>query len=96
LTGLEPGKTYYYKMIIIDPSDSIRTESEIISFTPQIFKGAIHIPEEMPDGPPYLLDQDNVFTLLKKPFSVDRSSRIFDVGEDFAKKVRVSKNTFVE
>ncbi len=40
--------------------------------------------------------EDNTFTLLKEPFSIDRESRIFDVGAGFEKEIRASKNTFIE
>jgi hypothetical protein len=76
LTGLLSGNNYFYRMVIINPSDGKRTESEIINFTPQLIKGAIHIPEEMPDGPPYLLDQDNVCYVLTEDIRADGSAFI--------------------
>ncbi len=40
--------------------------------------------------------ENNTFTLLKEPFTVERNNRIWDVGEWFENEVRNSKNTFIE
>ncbi len=40
--------------------------------------------------------ENNTFTLLKEPFTVERESRIYDVGDWFENEIRNSNNTFIE
>ena len=40
--------------------------------------------------------EDNIFTLLKEPFAVERANRIYDVGDWFESEIRKSNNKFIE
>ncbi len=64
LNGLESGKTYYYRMVSVDPLSNSRTESDIFELHPQIKKDAIRIPGDLGGTPPYKLDQKNAFYIL--------------------------------
>jgi hypothetical protein len=55
LTGLEPGTTYYYRMVNVDATTGLRTESEVLSFR-TLKEGAVRAPEEVA-GSPCCLDR---------------------------------------
>ena len=75
LTGLDSGSTYFYKMVVIHP-DNTQTESELMQLTPRRIEGAIRIPQDMPDGPPYLLDRDDAYYILTKDIKADGTALI--------------------
>jgi len=64
LKGLEPGETYYYRMVFVDPSGESITESEILKIKPEKKNNAIRIPADMPGSTPYILDQKDAYYLL--------------------------------
>ncbi len=76
LAGLESGVTYYYRMVVINPSDGKRTESELLQLTPQRIKGAVYIPGDMQGNPPYLLDKDDTHYVLTKDITTGGSAFI--------------------
>lgn len=76
LTGLEPGTTYFYKMVVVDPLDGKRTESKLYQLTPKRIQGAVYIPNDLSGNPPYLLDKDNAHYVLTKDVTTDGTAFI--------------------
>ncbi len=71
LKGLEPGKTYYCRMVSIDPDNQKRTESEIFEINPQIKKEAIRIPDDLSGSTPYILDQKDALYILTEDITAE-------------------------
>ncbi len=71
ISELEPGTTYYYRMVSVDPESSKKSESEIFEITPQEKPNAIRIPGDMVGSTPYKLDQKNALYILTEDISAD-------------------------
>ena len=71
LKGLEPGETYYYRMVFVDPSGVYRTESEILKIKPEKKDNAIRIPGDMTGSTPYILDQKDAYYLLTEDIKAE-------------------------
>ncbi len=74
LTGLTPGKTCYYRMVNVDPATGNKSESELLQITPRLIPGAVHIPDELPGGPPYILDKPHTRYILTRDIQADGSA----------------------
>lgn len=64
LTGLNPGETCYYRMVMINPDNGSRIQSELLELKPARIEQAIRIPQDLQGNPPWLLDKDNAYYLL--------------------------------
>ncbi len=62
LKGLTPGKTCYYRMVIVE--EGRKVESELLQLTPERTEGVIYIPGDFQGNPPYILDKDNAHYVL--------------------------------
>ena len=69
VTGLEPGKTYSFRMVYIGP-DGKETKSEEMTLTTPRPKGAIALPGDL-DGPPYVLDKPGATYVVTRDIAAD-------------------------
>ncbi len=76
LTGLEPGRNYYYRMVVVDPLDGEKKESELVQITTARKENAIYIPNESSGKSPYILDKENAHYVLKKDIVTDGTAII--------------------
>ena len=74
LKGLEPGETYYYRMVFVDPSGEYKTESEILNIKPEKKNNAIRIPADMSGSTPYILDHKDAYYLLTEDIKAEGTS----------------------
>ncbi|MFC1614271.1 fibronectin type III domain-containing protein [Gemmatimonadota bacterium] len=79
LTGLKPGGTYYYRMVVTDPETDGTTVSEILTLATDQKTGAVRIPQEV-TGPPYILDRPDTYYILTEDITVPGSA--FEIGAD--------------
>ncbi len=84
LRGLEPGKTYHYRIVAIG-IDGKRVVSQGKTVTTRIFKNAIRVPGDL-EGPPYVLDRQGATYILTKEIvvkldavNIAASDIIFDI-----------------
>ena len=64
LKGLTPGTTYHYRVVAASP-DGKRAITPIGTLTPKVPPGAlVRVPDEMPGGPPYVLDKPKTTYLV--------------------------------
>ncbi len=61
ITGLQPGTTYHFRMVLDTGTEVLMSEDD--TFTTEQFSDAIRVPAEV-DGPTYVLDQDNGFYVV--------------------------------
>ncbi len=71
LKGLEPGETYYYRMVSVDPENSNKTMSEILKIKPEKKENVIRIPGDMTGPTPYILDQKDAYYLLTEDIKAE-------------------------
>jgi len=70
LSGLDPGSTYYYRMVVTDTVTNIQTVSGIYQFTLRNNDKALRIPGDL-QGPPYILDQPDAYYILTGDITAD-------------------------
>lgn len=71
LVGLEPGETYYYRMVSVDPAGHNRTESRIFTMSTERKHDAIRIPGDMEGTTPYILDQKDAYYILTEDMTAE-------------------------
>ncbi len=64
LVGLEPGASYFYRRVSIDPESGERRVGELLSFQTEYKENAIRIPGDLPGTSPYVLDQKGATYIL--------------------------------
>ena len=64
LVGLEPGASYFYRRVSIDPESGDRRVGELLSFRTEYKENAIRIPGDLPGTSPYVLDQKGATYIL--------------------------------
>ena len=79
LRELQPGTTYRFRRVIIDPRTGRPLASAPDSFTTAKFPQAIRIPREL-EGPPYVLDTPGAYYLLTQDVRADGSA--FEIAAD--------------
>ena len=79
LTRLQPGVSYQYRMVAVDPETGDTTRSAVDSFTTRRLDEAIRIPGDV-EGPPYVLDQPGACYLLTEDVRADGSA--FEIAAD--------------
>ncbi len=71
LNELDPGATYYYRMVSVDPINNKRTNSEIYKIETEKKKDAIRIPVDMTGSMPYILDQKDAYYILTEDITAE-------------------------
>jgi len=66
ITGLDPGTTYHFRMVVDDNGHTIASSDRTLTTKP--FADAIRVPEDVL-GPPYVLDQAGATYLLTQDIS---------------------------
>ena len=80
LTGLEAGTTYFYRMVVIDPADGTRSESELLKITPRKQQTTIYIPQDLSGMPPYKLNKANGLYVLTQDIIADGTAFILEAS----------------
>ena len=75
LRGLEPGKTYHYRLVAVDERGN-RMVTDDQSLTTARVDGAVYIPGEL-SGPPYRLEGSNVTYVLTEDVHADGQAFVF-------------------
>ena len=70
LTGLETGKTYHCRTVVVEAATKNRTEGEVFTFATRKRPGAIRIPQQV-SGPPFLLDKAGATYVLTRDVRAD-------------------------
>lgn len=78
LKGLDPGVTYFYKMVATDPAVGTRTESELMQLTTSLKEGTLYIPRDLTGTPPYMLGKTNGHYVLTQDFIANGTAFIIE------------------
>ena len=70
LRGLETGRTYSCRMVVVDPRSQAETKSAVLQVTPRRKQGANRIPGQMA-GPPFVLDRAGATYILTQDVKAD-------------------------
>ncbi|KPJ56408.1 MAG: hypothetical protein AMS16_02490 [Planctomycetes bacterium DG_58] len=70
ITGLEPDKTYHYRMVSTG-TDGTQTRSVDKTFSTRTIPGTIHVPDDVAQGPPYVLNKARAAYVLTKDIEAD-------------------------
>jgi len=70
ITGLEPDKTYHYRMVSVG-IDGTETRSEDKTFSTRKIPEAVHVPDDLEGAPPYVLNQADATYVLTKDIETD-------------------------
>ena len=86
LTGLQPGHVYQFRVVALG-IDGKRVVSPLVDITPAMPEGAVRVPEDMPKGPPYVLDKADTTYLVTqnlacpgKAFEITKSGVTLDLN----------------
>lgn len=86
LTGLQPGTTYHYRVVMVDERGNqvAGPDRTVVPATPP---GVVRIPDQMPGGPPWLLDSAGTTYLVTadlvapgKAFEIAAAGVTLDLG----------------
>jgi hypothetical protein len=70
IKGLEPGKTYHYRFVVMDYDGSTMSSSDHTFTTQRYSKDVIRIPDDMVGNAPYTLTKDDVKYVLTQDLTV--------------------------
>jgi len=80
LTGLQTGRTYHYRMVIIDPKTRTATKSDVLRFTTRAKTDALRVPEQVA-GPPFVLDRRGATYVLTEDVTADGTAFVISADD---------------